>query len=160
MRQFHLAIAMLFLTPLPLFAQAADKFDPAEFAQRFRAADKNKDGKLTRDEAYAAFPRIPQYFDEIDSNHDNAITLAEVTKAREKRVNAALAASKAGGGRYALPAGATTASTDPAFGSRSEAIRYHRHVYYESLAGERERDRMQGEPVPYNQAPGQIQKSF
>ncbi len=156
---------MLLFTPLPLFAQAADKFDPAEFEQRFRAADKNKDGKLTRDEAYAAFPRMPQYFDEIDSNHDNAITLAEVAKAREKRVNAALAASKTGDGRYALPAdmtgsGATTASTDPVFGSRAEATRYHRNVYYESLASERERDQMRGEPIPRNQAPGQIQKSF
>ena len=70
------------------------QIDPAAFEQRFKAADKDKDGKLTRKEAYEAFPRMPEFFGEIDRNRDDSITLEEVRRAMEKRVDAAIDAGK------------------------------------------------------------------
>lgn len=45
--------------------------------ERLKAADKNADGMLSRDEA-ASLPRISQHFDEIDANHDGFITFEEL----------------------------------------------------------------------------------
>jgi Ca2+-binding protein (EF-Hand superfamily) len=47
------------------------------FMERLKAADKNADGMLSRDEA-ASLPRISQHFDEIDANHDGFITFEEL----------------------------------------------------------------------------------
>jgi Ca2+-binding EF-hand superfamily protein len=47
------------------------------FLERLKAADKNADGMLSRDEA-ASLPRISQHFDEIDANHDGFITFEEL----------------------------------------------------------------------------------
>ncbi|MBK7766547.1 MAG: hypothetical protein IPI44_10770, partial [Sulfuritalea sp.] len=66
--------------------------------KRFHAADKNGDGMLSREEAYAQFPRAPKFFDEIDSNRDKYITLVEVRQARARRVEAAISGSGIGGG--------------------------------------------------------------
>lgn len=49
-----------------------------ELQKRFEAADANKDGKLTREEAQAKMPRIYQNFDAIDTNHSGAITLVDI----------------------------------------------------------------------------------
>ena len=71
------------------FAQDAQpgRGDMAEkFKQRFAAADKNGDGKLTKDEAKAGMPFVYQHFDEIDKAHAGAITMADIAAfAREKR---------------------------------------------------------------------------
>lgn len=60
--------------------------DMAEkFKQRFVAADKNGDGKLTKDEAKAGMPFVYQHFDEIDKAHTGAITMTDIAAfAREK----------------------------------------------------------------------------
>jgi hypothetical protein len=57
-----------------------------KFRQPFAAADKNGEGKLTRDEAKAGMPFVYQHFDEIDMAHTGAITMADLAVyAREKR---------------------------------------------------------------------------
>ena len=157
---FALALAV------PLAVVAQTNYDSVTFAKRFKAADTDKDGKLTRAEAYAAFPRMPQYFDEIDVNRDGSITLVEVDAAMKKRVEAALAASKTASGRYALPAGAAgstpaaTGGTSGVLASEDEATVFHGRQYYEALAGDLGQEQMRGEPVARNPAPGQFQKSF
>jgi Ca2+-binding EF-hand superfamily protein len=47
------------------------------FMERLKAADKNGDGMLSREEA-ASLPRISKHFDEIDANHDGFITFDEL----------------------------------------------------------------------------------
>jgi len=58
----------------------------AEMQKRFAAADKNGDGRLTKDEARAGMPYVYQHFDEIDKAKQGSITLAEIAAyAREQR---------------------------------------------------------------------------
>jgi phage-related tail fiber protein len=157
----HLITALALVVPLAAAAQNSQ-----DFKKRFQAADVDKDGKLTRAEAYAAFPLIPQYFDEIDMNRDGSITMVEVDAAMNKRVDAALAASKTASGRYALPpetsglSGPATATTSSVLVDHDEARVFHGRQYYDSLAGDLAQDQMRGEPVPRNPAPDQFRTSF
>lgn len=69
-------IASLALTALPAHAQsgkAAQKLD-----ERFAAADKDHDGKLTKAEAEAGMPRLAKAFDKIDADHTGYVTLPQV----------------------------------------------------------------------------------
>ncbi|MCM0000346.1 MAG: hypothetical protein NBV68_13255 [Erythrobacter sp.] len=69
-----LALALL-IVPQTAVAQSSN----AQLAeQRFRAADKNADSKLTREEAKAGMPRIHRNFDRVDANKDGFVTLAEI----------------------------------------------------------------------------------
>ena len=52
--------------------------------ERFKAADKDGDGKISRAEA-VALPRIAKQFDEIDTNKDGFITTEELKAQRDKR---------------------------------------------------------------------------
>lgn len=60
-------------------------WDPAKrdemIEQRFKAADKDGDGKLTKDEAEAGMPRVAKHFDEIDKDHKGYVTLDQVKAA-------------------------------------------------------------------------------
>jgi len=60
---------------LPAFAQTQEKWEA-----NFKAADKNKDGALTKDELKdsKAFPRVTQNFNAIDANKDGKVSLEEV----------------------------------------------------------------------------------
>ena len=69
-------------------AQDADraKHMAAEMQKRFAAADKNGDGRLTRDEAQAGMPYVYKHFDEIDKTKQGQVSLAEIAAfAREQR---------------------------------------------------------------------------
>ena len=60
---------------------AADPPPPAneaEIAARFKAADKNADGKLTLEEAKAGMPRIADAFDHIDVDKKGYVTLDQI----------------------------------------------------------------------------------
>jgi Ca2+-binding EF-hand superfamily protein len=69
-------------------AQDADhaKQMAAEMQKRFAAADKNGDGRLTKEEAQAGMPYVYKHFDEIDKTKQGSISLAEIAAyAREQR---------------------------------------------------------------------------
>lgn len=61
-------------------APNAARLDKArtELQKRFDAADANRDGKLTREEAQAKMPRIYKNFDAIDTAHAGAISLSDI----------------------------------------------------------------------------------
>ena len=62
----------------PLAQAAADPKRDAELETRFKAADKNTDGCLTRQEAEAGMPRIAKGFDRIDEAKKGCITLDQI----------------------------------------------------------------------------------
>jgi hypothetical protein len=142
------AIACLFLASTSvLAAPPTEQFDPVQFEKRFHKADGNKDNQLSRKEAYAEFPRMPEFFDEIDSNRDDAITLLEVKQTLERRVDAAFKAT-AHYGSPASGAGETTPAQEPMPLGELETRRAYRVQYYESLSEEKDRARDMGEVVP------------
>lgn len=49
-----------------------------EIDQRFALADKNKDGRLTLEEAKAEMPRIARNFSKIDTQNKGYVTLVEI----------------------------------------------------------------------------------
>lgn len=155
----------LLVSPLAFGAPASDSpIDPVVFKKRFEKADLNKDGKLTREEAFAEFPRMPEFFDEIDVNGDGAITLKEVRRAMEKRVSSAMEAGKAGK-RYTIPQQAGSSAVEPSsnpryFPSRQAAQRHYRFEYYESIAKQHPVDTLPSPSLDTIEAPTQINKSF
>jgi len=136
----YLAVALMLVSPFVWAKAATEKYDPVQFEKRFHHADKDNNGKLSRKEAYAEFPRMPEFFDEIDTNKDGFITLKEVDKAMERRVNAAISASQPAN-RYGSVDTGKEASTgvgkntgqDPVFISEAEERRYRRMQFYESI---------------------------
>jgi len=50
----------------------------AEVEARFKAADKNGDGKLTREEAQASMPRVAMAWEKIDVDNKGYITLDQL----------------------------------------------------------------------------------
>src|SRR5437016_5576343 len=69
------------------------------FVAKMMAFDKNKDGKLTRDEI--TDERLLRLFDQADTNKDGVVTKEELTALATKM----LADEGAGGGRRGGPAG-------------------------------------------------------
>jgi flavin reductase (DIM6/NTAB) family NADH-FMN oxidoreductase RutF len=57
---------------------AATKEKFAELESRFKAADKNADGKLTLEEAKAGMPRIADAFSHIDAEKKGYVTLDQI----------------------------------------------------------------------------------
>lgn len=58
----------------------------AKFEERFRAADKDGDGALTKEEAKAAgLDRIVDHFEQIDANKDGKVTIDELRDALRSR---------------------------------------------------------------------------
>jgi Ca2+-binding EF-hand superfamily protein len=58
--------------------QAQESSRDKEIDQRFALADKNKDGKLTLEEAKEGMPRIASNFSRIDVQNKGYVTLAEI----------------------------------------------------------------------------------
>ncbi|MGC2049448.1 MAG: hypothetical protein WA635_12665 [Gallionella sp.] len=151
----YLAIALMVASPFAWADAATEKFDPAQFEKRFHDADKDKKGKLSREEAYGEFPRMPEFFDEIDTNKDGFITLKEVNNAMERRVNAAINTSKPATRYGSVDAGKEVATgvgesarQDPVFTSEAEERRYRRFEFYESIGDDKVKAIERGEPVP------------
>ncbi|PTN56330.1 hypothetical protein C9J98_01020 [Stenotrophomonas panacihumi] len=53
-------------------------------AERFRAADTNHDGQISRAEANASLPRIAKRFDQLDANGDGQLSAEEFRAAMER----------------------------------------------------------------------------
>ena len=67
------ALAAVFTLPGVSFADDhAAKMDAA-----FKAADKDNDGTLDKDEA-KAMPRVAKNFDAIDTDHDGTVSMVEI----------------------------------------------------------------------------------
>jgi len=163
----YLFLGLICFSGVAFAGAVPDNFSQAKFEQRFHAADKDRNGMLSRAEAYAEFPRMPEFFDEIDANKDNRITLAEVKRAMEKRVDAAMSAgstgSKYGGASSSTNGGNASgggANADPQFASKAEAARAQRYDYYESLAASLDSARDRGEPAQPEPYPTLLKKSF
>jgi Ca2+-binding EF-hand superfamily protein len=77
-------LAALGLVSVATLTLAADPQDRGgNFAERFKQADTDGNGMLSRQEA-AALPMIAKHFDEIDANKDNQITQDELRAFHEK----------------------------------------------------------------------------
>lgn len=57
--------------------------------ERFKRADANKDGRLTREEARKGMPVVSRNFDQIDANKDGVVTIEEIDATRKSRAGAA-----------------------------------------------------------------------
>ena len=157
---------LLFISIFAFGANAAEglpTYEPESFKKRFSRADLNEDKKLSRQEAYVEFPRMPEFFDEIDANKDGLITIAEVNLAIERRVDAALAGYKLGK-QHVTPSNVAASdsanSKYPSFPNRQAAKRYFRATYYEEVSGQVAADGNIGETIESQPAPYQLQRKF
>ena len=67
---------------IPLLAMSAEDRG-ARMEAHFKAADKDNDGSLTRDEA-KAMPRVLKKFDAIDADKSGTVTLVEIQAMQKK----------------------------------------------------------------------------
>jgi Ca2+-binding EF-hand superfamily protein len=67
---------------IPLLAVSAEEHG-ARMEAHFKAADKDNDGSLTREEA-KAMPRVSKKFDAIDADKSGTVSLAEIQAAKKK----------------------------------------------------------------------------
>lgn len=65
-------------TPVGVLRADIDADTLATLKSRFAAADKDADGKLTREECQAGMPRIYKGFDRIDADQKGYITLDQI----------------------------------------------------------------------------------
>lgn len=79
MTKFLIAVASL-LAALPVAAQSPSAYERMA-EERFKSADANKDGKLTKAEAKDGMPRIHANFDRLDTAKRGYLTLAQVKAA-------------------------------------------------------------------------------
>ena len=56
-----------------------------ELAAKFKAADVNRDGKLTLAEAKVGMPRVAAHFSDIDTQNRGYVTLEQITKMADSR---------------------------------------------------------------------------
>ena len=67
---------------IPLLAVSAEEHG-ARMEAHFKAADKDNDGSLTREEA-KAMPRVSKKFDAIDADNSGTVSLAEIQAAKKQ----------------------------------------------------------------------------
>jgi len=78
-RHAAVGLVMAVMASAPAFAADPPLTGRAkEIAERFAAADKNHDGKLTLEEAKAGMPRIAEAFEKIDTDDRGYLTLEQI----------------------------------------------------------------------------------
>ena len=65
-------------------AFAQESFRDRQIDERFAAADKNHDGKLTLEEAKAGMPRVAANFDKIDTQNRGYVTADQIKAAADR----------------------------------------------------------------------------
>lgn len=75
-----LTTCLAVLTTSQSLSQNIDPKRDALIEERFKAADKNGDGKLTLEEAKAGMPRVAANFDRIDFQKLGYITVDQIKK--------------------------------------------------------------------------------
>jgi Ca2+-binding EF-hand superfamily protein len=65
-------------SPFSAHAQSQMSARDKEIVERFKAADKNQDGKLTLAEAQEGMPRVADHFSYIDSQGRGYVTLDQI----------------------------------------------------------------------------------
>lgn len=73
-----LALASSFVLAATASDALADAKQDKEIEEKFKAADKDNDGKLTLAEAKAGMPRIAKGFDKIDKDKKGYITVEQI----------------------------------------------------------------------------------
>lgn len=98
MKATNIGLIAALLASGAVFAQAPADAAKGEHAhkmhERLKAADKNGDGLISREEASASLPRLAKHFDEIDANKDGQISKEEMKAWREKNAAARNAAKQ------------------------------------------------------------------
>lgn len=79
-----LPILALSLAALAGNLQAQDSFRDRQIEERFAAADKNHDGKLTLAEAQSGMPKVAANFDKIDTQKLGYVTLVQIKAAADR----------------------------------------------------------------------------
>lgn len=146
------------LACLPAWSMAQmlpDNFSQEIFERRFRAADKDGDGRLSRAEANAEFPRAPQFFNEIDGNRDSHVTLIEFSQAMDRRAAAALeAANRGSAAKYLKPEylkGSPPAAGETGARDLASSIAQRRSLdFTEFLGGEQDHEPYPDQPLVDN----------
>jgi len=160
----YMIFGIFFVSTIAAGGTPPNRMSKAEFEQKFKEADKNQDGVLSRQEAYAKFPKAPKFFDQIDSNKDGQVSLAEVKAAMERSVDAAISAGVAAkrypGAAGTAAGGAASGADVPEFASEAEARDHHAYRYYDSLVSSEERALDRGEAVRAEPVPNLLQKPF
>lgn len=79
--RIHLNLIPVFIT-IGMFATAnlyaEDSAQTRQIEEKFKAADKNSDGKLTLEEAKAGMPRVARAFSKIDVNNQGYVTVDDI----------------------------------------------------------------------------------
>lgn len=75
-----LAMFIALVFPLAAFSQSHDPKRDAMIEERFKAANKKGDGKLTLEEAKAGMPRVAANFDRIDTKGLGYVTVDQIKK--------------------------------------------------------------------------------
>ena len=74
--------SLLAITATQGYAQ--ESFRDRQIDERFAAADKNHDGKLTLEEAKAGMPRVAANFDKIDTQKRGYLTVDQIKAAADR----------------------------------------------------------------------------
>lgn len=78
--RWAIALGMAVIAASQSLSQNIDPKRDALIEERFKAADKNGDGKLTLEEAKAGMPRVAANFDRIDIQKLGYITVDQIKK--------------------------------------------------------------------------------
>ena len=78
------AVIVLAAASISTQAFAQESFRDRQIDERFAAADKNHDGKLTLEEAKAGMPRVAANFDRIDAQKRGYVTVEDIKAAADR----------------------------------------------------------------------------